>query len=176
LVASTKLGQQQQGHAEEEEEARDIHKRTRAIRNASIAMICLLFLQYLLGMSMSLFVAFPGQIASVNPLDSVFTDGPYLVLLHIIAGLTMGLLSIGALVLAARARSRRLILLALGGLGAILLAGESGIEFVLGWYSDNLFSFFMSFGFILSFIVYFLLLRYAEQGGLPVQMRSGNLA
>jgi hypothetical protein len=173
LVASTKLGQ---GRAEEEETRDILHERTRVIRNASIAMICLSFLQYLLGMSANLFVAFPGQIASVNPLDGVFTNGPYLVLLHIVAGLVMGLLSIGTLVLAVRAKSRRLILLALGGLGAILLAGESGIEFVLGWYSDDLFSFLMSFGFILSFVVYFLLLRYADQGNLALQMRRRNVA
>ncbi len=113
-------------------------------------------------MATNLFVEFPTETASVNPLDSVFTDGPYPVLFHIIAGLALGVLSISALILSARAKDRALVILAVGGLGAILLAGESGIEFVLGWYSNDVFSFLMSFGFILSFTVYFLLFWFAN--------------
>ena len=126
-------------------------------------MICLLFLQYLLGMATNLFVNFPAKIASINPLDSVFTNGPYLVLGHIVTGLLLGLLAISQIVSAALAKNRPLVLLSVCGLGTILFAGESGIEFVLGWYSEDLFSFLMSLGFILSFATYFALLWYANQ-------------
>ena len=116
-------------------------------------------------MGTNLFVDFPTKIASVNPLDSVFTNGPYLVLSHIVAGLLLGLLAISAVVLAALAKNRPLVLLSVCGLGTILFAGESGIEFVLGWYSEDLFSFLMSLGFILSFANYFVILWYTQIKG-----------
>ncbi|MFI5421320.1 MAG: hypothetical protein ACHQ1H_10175 [Nitrososphaerales archaeon] len=136
--------------------------RIRAVGNISIALLFLLILQYFLGMASNLFVNFPLQTASVNPLDSVFSNGPNLVLIHIVNGLALGLLSISAIIVSAIVRSRRLILISVSGLLAILFAGESGIEFVLGWYSDNLFSFLMSLGFILSFTAYFALLWFAD--------------
>ncbi len=123
----------------------------------------MLFLQYLVGMTTNLFVDFPSRTASVNPLEGLFTIGPYVVLIHFVIGLALGLLSIGALIVSALTKSRRLAALTLGGSGAIVLAGESGIEFVLGWYSDDLFSFLMSLGFILAFTTYFLSLQYASQ-------------
>lgn len=129
-------------------------------------MLCLLFLQYLLGMITNLFAVSPTQIPSVNPLDKVFTNGPSLLLFHIVNGLALGLLSISAVIVSTIVKNKRLLLIALSGLGAILFAGESGIEFVLGWYSDDLFSFLMSLGFILSFTAYFVLLWYANQRNL----------
>src|SRR5262245_9452038 len=115
-------------------------------------MLCLLFLQYLLGMISNLFVNFPAQQqSSVNPLDSVFTNVPILVLFHILNGLALGLLSICAIIVSAIIKNKRLLLISILGFGAILFAGESGIEFVLGWYSDDVFSFLMSLGFIISF-------------------------
>ena len=126
-------------------------------------------------MTTNLFVEFPTKTASINPLDSVFTNGPYVLLIHIFTGLALGLLSISALILSMLAKERRLVLLALGGLGAVLFAGESGIEFVLGWYSEDLFSFLMSLGFILSFIVYFSLIWYVRQIGSASQTRIRDL-
>ncbi len=125
----------------------------------------LLFFQYVLGMGNNLFVAFPSRTAGVNPLDSTFTSGPYLTAIHILVGITLGVAAIGSLALSALARSKILTVIALAGLGSILLAGESGIEFVLDWYSDDLFSFLMSFGFILAFGVYFLLFWYTTKQG-----------
>lgn len=129
----------------------------RRIRNISVVMLSLLFLQYLLGMAANLFVNFPAETPVRNPLDSVLTNGPYLVLFHILVGLALGLISITLVILSAIAKKRSLILISIGGLGSILLAGESGIEFVLGWYLNNLFSFLMSLGFILAFLVFFAL-------------------
>ncbi|MDA4137324.1 MAG: hypothetical protein OK449_10060 [Thaumarchaeota archaeon] len=155
-------GKEPQLELEASMEGRHHPKRFLTIRNISIAMACLLFFQYVLGMATNLFVGFPTQTASVNPLDSIFTEGPYAVLVHFFAGLALGILSISTLILSARAKDRTLVILAVGGLGAILLAGESGIEFVLGWYSNDVFSFLMSFGFLLSFTFDFLLLWFAS--------------
>lgn len=138
-------------------------RRMRSVRNTSIVIICLLVVQYLLGMISNLFVDFPTPLASVNPLDNLFTSGPYPVLIHLLNGLALGILSIIAIIVSVITRSRRLIILSSCGLGATLFAGEAGIEFVLGWYTVDVFSFLMSIGFILSFAAYFLLLWYSSQ-------------
>lgn len=121
-------------------------------------MLGMLVLQYLLGMVSNLFVNFPAKNPSIkNPLDSVFTNGPYLLFFHFVIGLAVGILAITLIGLSAVAKKRSLIAISVGGLGSVLLAGESGIEFVLGWYLNNLFSFLMSLGFILAFIAFFVL-------------------
>ncbi|MGI0090541.1 MAG: hypothetical protein ACREBS_02420 [Nitrososphaerales archaeon] len=113
----------------------------------------MLFIQFFLGMWTNLFAAFPTKSPSVNPLDSVFANGPYVITAHTLTGLALGILSILVIILSSISRDRRAILLASAGFGSILLAGESGIEFVLGWYSNDLFSFLMALGFILSFSI-----------------------
>lgn len=115
-------------------------------------------------MTTNLFVNFPTQNPSVNPLDSIFTNGPYLLVFHVVDGLALGLLSMIGVVVSAMVKNKRILVIAIVGVGAILFAGESGIEFVLGWYSNNLFSFLMSLGFILSFSVYFVLLWFSNEG------------
>lgn len=172
MSISQKAGQ---GLVESEDHPSHV-RRIRTVRNISIITIGLLFLQYLLSMTTNLFVQFSTQTAPVNPPYGAFTNGPYLLLFHIVDGLALGLLSIPALVLSVLSKSRGLILLALSGLGAIVPAGESGIDdFVLGWYPDGLYSFLMSFGFILSFVLDFLLLLYANRTTLGVaQIRTGK--
>lgn len=137
--------------------------RIRAIRNISIVILCLLISQYVLGMGANLFVNFPTEVAGVNPLDSAILNGPYLVSFHIINGLALGLLSIAEIVLGALVRKRGFLLAAIFGFAAIFFAGESGIEFVLGWYTADLLSFLMSLGFIISFGIYFILVWYSNQ-------------
>ncbi|MDA4111991.1 MAG: hypothetical protein OK439_05590 [Thaumarchaeota archaeon] len=140
----------------------------RAVRNIAISVLGLLLLQYILGTATNLFANFPTQTASINPLDNVFTNGPTLVLVHFVNGLALGLLSISAVVVSVIVKSKRLILITVCGFGTILFAGESGIEFVLGWYVNNLFSFLMSLGFILSFTAYFVLLWFANPRQLSI--------
>jgi hypothetical protein len=123
-----------------------------------VSILTLLFVQFLLGMWTNLFVAFPQPAPSVNPLDNVFLGGPYILAAHIIAGLVLGILSISVVVLSILVGNNRAIALASAGLGSILLAGMSGIEFVLGWYTNNALSFSMAFAFALSFAIYFLFL------------------
>ena len=127
----------------------------RALRILSMSILALLFVQFLLGMWTNLFAAFPESSPSVNPLDQVFIQGPYVLAAHIITGIALGIVSISIIVLSALARNKRAVVLACAGLGSILLAGESGIEFVLGWYGNDALSFSMAFGFVLSFVIYF---------------------
>lgn len=148
----------------EAQTARTGNRKIRRIRNFSLVALGVLILQYLLGMLSNLFVNFPIATPSIkNPLDNTFTNGPYLVAIHVIVGIALGLLSITLVVLCTVSKKRSLILISIAGLGSILFAGESGIEFVLGWYLNNLLSFMMSVGFILAFLAFFLLLWRTNQ-------------
>lgn len=129
----------------------------RMIGRVSTFVLALLFIQLLLGMWSNLFVTFPSQAPSVNPLDSVLIDGPYIISAHIINGIFLGILSILVIVLSAVARNRRVIFLSCCGFISILFAGESGILFALGWYTNNYLSFSMTIGFALSLAIYFVL-------------------
>lgn len=90
----------------------------------------------------------------VNPLDQVFTGRPALLALHIVVGVALGILSIAGLAAAAAMKDRRLTVLESAALGFVLLAGESGIEFVLGWYQEDLYSCTMTVGFVSLMAVY----------------------
>ncbi len=118
------------------------------------ASIILLFLQLLLGMWANLFAVFPSPTPPVNPLDQVFTEGPVLLALHVIVGILLGILAIVGVAAAAYARNRGLIALELGALSSVLIAGESGIEFVLGGYQEDFLSYTMTVGYVLLLIVY----------------------
>ena len=118
------------------------------------ASVVLLLAQILLGMWVNLYATFPSQTAGINPLDEVFTGGPAILVLHILVGLTLGILSIIGLAAALAIKDRRLVALEAAALLSVLLAGESGIEFVLGWYQEDLYSYTMTVGFVLLTAVY----------------------
>ena len=138
------------------EEKRRFKKDSR-IGRASIVVVVLLFAQLLLGMWTNLFVSFPSKTPSVNPLDSVLVNGPYIVSAHIINGIVIGVLSILTIALSVIARNRRAVFLSCCGFVSILFAGESGIFFALGWYGNNFLSFSMSTGFVFALAIYFVL-------------------
>jgi hypothetical protein len=146
----------------------------RAAKDLSMAIITLLFVQFLLGMWTNLFVVFPEFSPSVNPLDQVFLQGPYILAAHIITGVALGILSISVFILSVLARNKRAIVLACAGLGSILLAGESGIEFVLGWYANDVLSFSMALGFVFSFVVYFATLSFRKDEPQVNRARCGK--
>ena len=118
------------------------------------ASIILLFLQLLLGMWANLFASFPIPLQGVNPFDQIFTEGPALLVLHVIVGLLLGILAIVGLVASVYARNRGLVVLEAGALVSVLVAGESGIEFVLGGYQEDLFSYTMTVGYVLLLVIY----------------------
>ncbi len=95
----------------------------------------------------NLFANFPTPVQSVNPIDQIFTEGPPLLSLHVVVGILLGILSITGLVGAAYLKNRRLIALQTVALVSVFIAGESGIEFVLGGYQANLLSYTMTLGY-----------------------------
>ncbi len=74
-------------------------------------------------------------------------------------GILLGVLAILGLAGAIYARRRSLIVLEAAALGSVLLAGESGLEFVLGGYQNDSCSFSMTFGFALLLAVYVWMIR-----------------
>lgn len=126
--------------ASPEKDNRAFRKNLRIAR-ISIAILSLLFLQLLLGMGANLFAAFPSKSPSVNPLDSVLVNGPYIVSAHIMNGCALGILSIAAIVLSVFGRNRSAIFLSCVGLISIFVAGESGVLFALGGTRITIFHF-----------------------------------
>ena len=154
----------------------NLYRKIRLVRNFSLLIIVLLFAQFLLGMWTNLFVAFP-QSSSLNPLDLVFTNGPYILLVHIVNGLGLGILAVCVVVLSVIVKTRLLILLTSLGMLSILAAGESGILFVVGFYSDNSLSFSMAFGFISALMMYFFTLMYcgSRLSSNEISLKKANL-
>ncbi len=126
----------------------------RAVKFSVETSIILLFLQILLGMWVNLFASFPNPTSGVNPIDLIFNEGPFPLTLHFFVGILLGVLSIALLAAAVVMKDRRFIVLGSAALGSVLLAGESGIEFVLGWYQENIYSYMMTVGFVLLVAVY----------------------
>ena len=126
----------------------------RTVRFSLDASVVLLFVQVLLGMWVNLFAISPVQTTGVNPLDQIFTQGPVLLTMHFLVGFTLGILTIVGLAGAVAIKDRRLIELETSALLSVLLAGESGIEFVLGWWQENVYSYTMTVGFVLLLAVY----------------------
>jgi len=140
-----------QSEADGEGKKRRSFKVLKAVVSVSVV---LLFLQLLLGMWTNLFTTFPTPSQSVNPIDQIFTEGPPLLTLHVVIGLLLGILSIAGLVGAAYIKNRRLIALEACALVSVLVAGESGIEFVLGGYQENVFSYTMTVGYVMLLATY----------------------
>lgn len=131
----------------------------RVVRLAVEASLGLLFVQLPLGMWVNLFAGFPDRTNGVNPVDLIFSRGPASLALHFAVGFALGVLALAGLVAAVASRDARLVALEAAALGFVLLAGESGIEFVLGWYSEDVYSFTMTLGFVFLLALYSLTSR-----------------
>ena len=125
-----------------------------ALVAVSRAIMPILIIEFLVGMYLNLFSADPAGSKSVNPFVQIFTGGQLLLAVHVIIGFLLLFLSLLLLLLSIAVRHGRTILLAVIGLGAMLLAFWAGIAFVLGGYSNDQLSYGMAVGFLLSFVFY----------------------
>ncbi len=103
--------------------------------------LALLLVQNLLGMGLNLYV----DLSSYSTVDAAFRGAPILDV-HVLTAFAIVGTSAYVLVLAAAARQRRMGVAALAGLGFVLLAFLSGIEFTFFGQVDA-FSFLMEVGF-----------------------------
>lgn len=127
-------------------------------RRDVITILGFLVLQFILGMVLNLFVAFPSIPAGSSDrtyFNAILTT-PFL-LAHFIVGVGLLLGSIWIIISAARIRKRKVLPLALLGFVSILTAYVSGFEFLLSGFQSNVMSFTMSIGFVAALISYFAL-------------------
>jgi hypothetical protein len=114
--------------------------------------VSLLALQFLLGIWVNLFGTFP---ATNSVLTAISYTGDPVLTAHYATAFILLLLAIILTVVSFRTgEPRRIGWLAVGGLLFILLAYESGIEFILSGFSNNTASFSMAVGFIGATAVY----------------------
>ncbi len=123
-----------------------------------IILFVFLFIQFLLGMYINLFVSIP----VMSPFF-MMGYGPYggfpIVMAHMFLGILIGLVSLGILFLSIGTGSLRTLLSAIGLFLSVLLAGIDGLLFLFNG-QNNINSFLMSTGFILSLLFAVLLLIY----------------
>ncbi len=127
------------------------------------AILFFLFIQFLLGMYVNLYVVIPPmQGFSMMGFMPLYSGFP-LVMAHMFFGILIGLLSIGIIILSMETKVRRNIMAAAGLFFSVVLAGVNGLFFLFAG-QHNLNSYLMSTGFILAILFSILLLIYAGQG------------
>ena len=128
-------------------------------RRDIVTILGFLILQFILGMTLNLFVTFPTIPAGSSEqvyFNAIFTT-PFL-LEHFIVGIGLLLGSIWIFIAAIYSKLRNLLILAALGFISILTAYISGFEFLLSGFQNNFFSFAMSIAFIIALFSYFVLL------------------
>ncbi len=133
-------------------------------RRDIIVILGFLVLQFILGMTLNLFVTFPN--IPVGSSDQTYFNAilttPFL-LEHFIVGVGLLLGSIWIMIGAIRTNVKRISLTATFGFVSILTAYISGFEFLLSGFQDNLFSFTMSIGFVVALISYYVLFNLSNK-------------
>lgn len=125
--------------------------------NLIILEFFLLFIQFFIGMWMNLFAVYPQfgtyPFGIMQGMMQVMFSVPELPV-HMMIGILIGLISLMIFFVMATTGDRRFSLLSAGASLSILTAGISGLEFVFSDFSNNVFSFFMSIGFIFTVVIY----------------------
>lgn len=120
-----------------------------------------LFIQFFLGMYINLFVSIP-----IIPSFFMMGYGPYggfpIVMAHMFLGILIGFISLGILFLSIGTGQGKMLIIAIGLFLSVLLAGIDGLFFLFDG-QNNINSYMMSTGFILSMFFAILLLIYIGQ-------------
>lgn len=133
-------------------------------RRDIIVILAFLVLQFILGMTLNLFVTFsniPVGSSDQTYFNSIFTT-PFL-LEHFIVGVGLLLGSIWILIGSIKTKVKNIPVVGALGFISILAAYISGFEFLLSGFQSNLFSFTMSLGFIVALLSYFKLYQLSDK-------------
>lgn len=130
---------------------RILQTRMRTLRVGTLLMLFTLASQFILGMANNLFGAFPDTSDVLRTLES---GAPLLVAHMVLAFVQLALGVLVAIFSFRRPIPRKAAALGTGGISSIFLAFESGIEFVLSGFRNNLWSFSMALGFLAAIIFY----------------------
>ncbi|MFP3242017.1 hypothetical protein [Caldisphaera sp.] len=122
--------------------------------------LSLLTIQFITGMIINLFAPMNIQPYSSHPfmmgyMMYIFNAIPLLPF-HMMLGIIIGMISLAMLVISAIKKDSKILVLSLVEGMFVLIAGISGIDFILSGLSNNYLSFIMSIGFIGSLITLFL--------------------
>lgn len=126
-----------------------------------VILFVFLFIQFLLGMYINLFVSIP-----IMPSFFMMKYGSYggfpIVMAHMFIGILIGLISLGILFLSVGTGCAKILFTAIGLFLSVLLAGIDGLFFLFDG-QNNINSYLMSTGFILAMSFAILLLIYIYQ-------------
>ena len=115
----------------------------------------LLIIQFIIGMWMNLFALFPsfGHSFFMYGMMQVMFSVPELAI-HMMLGILIGLVSLMIFFVFAMNGDNRLSALSAVASVSILTAGIGGLEFMFSGFTNNIFSFLMSLGFIFTIVSY----------------------
>ena len=126
--------------------------------------LSLLVFQFLIGMYLNLFVNIPAAISFSRMMSlSVSYDGFGFVMFHMMLGMLIAFVSLGMLVMSFFNGHSLTTVISLALFLSILLAGINGLLFLFGG-QNNINSYLMSIGFILSIIFDMLLIMFVNAG------------
>ncbi len=134
-------------------------RRAQFVSNLILLEFMLLIVQFIIGMWMNLFAVFPsfGSSLFMYGMMQVMFSVPEL-MVHMMNGILIGLVSLMIFIVLATFSDYRLSLLGGTASVSVLIAGISGLEFMFSGFTNNVFSFLMSLGFIFTVIAYSLIL------------------
>ena len=123
--------------------------------NLIILQFFFLIIEFTIGMWMNFFAVFPsfGQPFSMYGMMQVMFSVPEL-MVHMMLGIFIGVMSLPIFFVFAMAGDYKLSALSAVSSVSILIAGIGGLEFMFSGFTNNIFSFLMSIGFILSVVAY----------------------
>ena len=126
--------------------------------------LSLLVFQFLIGMYLNLFVNIPAAISFSRMMSlSVSYDGFGFVMFHMMLGMLIAFVSLGMLVMSFFNGHSQTTVISLALFLSVLLAGINGLLFLFGG-QNNINSYLMSIGFILSIIFDMLLIMFVNAG------------
>ncbi len=123
--------------------------------NLILLQFFLLGIQFTIGMWMNLFAVFPsfGQSFSMYGIMQVMFSVPEL-MVHMMLGIFIGVMSLLIFFVFAMVGDLKLSALSAVSSVSILTAGIGGLEFMFSGFTNNIFSFLMSLGFIFTVVAY----------------------
>ncbi len=117
------------------------------------SMIIMLMIQFLLGIYINLYISFPPMNGNYYNAKGIFPAHFILIMVHMMLGIFIMLVAFFILFLSVKIRNMKVIIPALVSLIFIAVAGFAGILFLFAEY--NIYSFIMSFSFIVVVIAQF---------------------
>ncbi|EZQ01619.1 MULTISPECIES: hypothetical protein [Acidianus] len=126
-------------------------------RKIVFAILIILIIEFIVGMWLNLFAAFP-QFNFSSMMNFMASGSMGMLMLHIALGVILGILGI-ALLMFIPERGR---LFSIIGLISIIIAGINGLFFMYTGFSNNYYSFFMALFWVISIVSYSMVIQFTK--------------